>query len=98
MSDCWNRECPIPRQCHPGWHPSPSTIVLIPRGICFAGPLQMLAAEGVRSHSNLSGQSNLMSFRARISPPSPSFFDKSKNHPLKSLNSSQSLYITLKIN
>lgn len=89
VPDSWDRECPIPKQCHPAWHPSPSsTGLLIPKGICPAGPLQMLAGEGVRSCSDLSGHSNLMSFRAGISPPNPSFSDKSKNHPLKSSNSS----------
>lgn len=44
VSDSLDRECPIPRQCHPGCHPSPSTFVLlIPKGMCLAGPLQVLA-------------------------------------------------------
>lgn len=35
VSDSWDRECAIPRQCHP----SPGTIVLlIPKGICLARP------------------------------------------------------------
>lgn len=89
VSDSWDRECPLPRQCHSGWHPSPGTIVLLmPKGICPAGPPQVLAGGGVRSCSHLSGHSNLMSFTAGISPPNPSFSDKSKTHPLKSSNSS----------
>lgn len=78
-----------PQAVPPCWHSSPGTIVfLMPKGICPAGPPQGLAGEGARSCSHLSGQSNLMSFRAGISPPNPSFSDKSKNHPLKSSNSS----------
>lgn len=44
VTDSLDRECPIPRQCHPGCHPSPGTFVLlVPKGICLAGPLQVLA-------------------------------------------------------
>lgn len=73
-------------------------LLLISEGICLAGSPQALAEEGGRSQSPLPRESNVMSFRARILPPNPSFFDKSRNHPLNLQTAVQSLYITLKIN
>lgn len=99
VSDCSDRECPVPSQMSSQLASLPSTILLpISKRICLTGAPQVLAEEGGRSRSHLPGESNLMSFRAGILPPNPSFFDKSRNHPLHLQTAVQSLYITLKIN
>lgn len=70
----------------------------VSKGICPTGALQVLEEEGGSSWFHPPVRSNVMSFRAGILPPNPSFFDKSRNHPLNLQTAVQSLYITLKIN